>query len=86
LHKTPYLDWGWSVDQGLPSLNEKGKDDDDYAARIYVVFKTGFTLLSARTLNYVWSSNNPQASSLPNAFTEKAIVIPLRTQQDVIHV
>lgn len=86
LHNTPYLNWSWRIDQGLPPLNEKEKNGDDYAARIYIVFKTGFTPLSVRALNYVWSSNNLQDSSWPNAFTEKAIMIPLRTQQDGLHV
>ena len=86
LHNTPYLNWSWRIDQGLPPLNEKEKNGDDYAARIYIVFKTGFTPLSVRALNYVWSSNNLQDSSWPNAFTKKSIMIPLRTQQDGLHV
>lgn len=63
LHNTSYLNWSWRIDQGLPPLNEKEKNGDDYAARIYIVFKTGFTPLSVRALNYVWSSNNLQDSS-----------------------
>ena len=86
IHETPYLNWSWRVDKALQSLNEKEKSGDDYAARIYVVFKTGFTPLSARALNYVWSSNNDANTSWPNAFTEKAIMIPLRTNKDGINI
>ena len=83
IHETPFLNWSWRVDQALPELNEKDKNGDDYAARIYVVFKTGFTPLSAKALNYVWSSNNDSSEShWPNAFTEKAIMIPLRSNRD----
>ncbi len=85
IRDTPYLNWSWRIDQALPQLNEKEKSGDDYAARIYVVFKTGLTPLSARALNYVWSSNAPTNTSWPNAFTEKAIMIPLRSNQDDTH-
>ena len=82
IHETPYLNWRWRVDQALPELDEQTKMGDDYAARIYVVFKTGFTPLSAKALNYVWSSNNAPDAHWPNAYTEKAIMIPLRSNQD----
>ena len=82
VNETPYLNWSWRVDQALPKLNEKAKNGDDYAARIYVVFKTGYTPLSAKALNYVWSSNDKPDTHWPNAYTEKAIMIPLRSNQD----
>ena len=82
IEDTPYLNWSWRVDQDLPELDEKTKTGDDYAARIYVVFKTGFTPLSAKALNYVWSSNHTIDTHWPNAYTEKAIMIPLRCKLD----
>ena len=85
IHETPYLNWSWRIDQALPKLNEKEKTGDDYAARIYVVFKTGITPLSAKALNYIWSSNDTHGTYWPNAYTEKAIMIPLRSNQDKEH-
>lgn len=85
IDETPYLNWSWRIDQALPKLNEKTKNGDDYAARIYVVFKTGFTPLSAKALNYVWSSDDNPDTHWPNAYTEKAIMIPLRSNQDEVH-
>jgi hypothetical protein len=82
VNETPYLNWSWRVNQALPKLNEKAKIGDDYAARIYVVFKTGFTPLSAKALNYVWSSNDAPDTHWPNAYSEKAIMIPLRSSKD----
>ena len=79
---TPYLNWSWRIDTSLPELNELEKAGDDYAARVYVVFKTGITPLSARALNYVWASKVTDKRSWPNPFTEKAIMVPLRTNQD----
>jgi hypothetical protein len=82
IYETPFLNWTWRIDKALPMLNEQTKNGDDYAARIYVVFKTGFTPLSAKALNYVWSSANNPDTYWPNAYTEKAIMIPLRSNQD----
>ena len=58
IENNPYMNWSWRVDQALPELKEMDKSGDDYVARIYVVVKTGYTPLSAKALNYVWSSNN----------------------------
>lgn len=82
IHETPFLNWSWRINQALPALNEKTKIGDDYAARVYVVFKTGFTPLSAKALNYVWSSNDQSEGYWPNAYTDKAIMVPLRSNQD----
>ena len=82
INDTPFLNWSWRVNQALQELNEKEKSGDDYAARIYVVFKTGYTPLSAKALNYVWSSNDAPDTHWPNAYTEKAIMIPLRSSKD----
>ena len=83
LHKTPYLNWSWAIISALPELNEQTKPGDDYAARIYVVVKTGSTPWKKRALNYVWSSNNAPPESWPNAFTDKAVMIPLRAAKDL---
>ena len=82
IENTPFLNWSWRVDQALPTLDEKSKNNDDYVARIYVVFKTGLTPLSAKALNYVWSSNDQTGVYWPNPYTEKAIMIPLRCNLD----
>lgn len=82
INETPYLNWSWRIDKALSNLKEKEKSGDDYAARLYVVFKTGYTPLSAKALNYVWSSNESPDDYWPNAYTKKAIMIPLRTNQD----
>ncbi|MFK7795090.1 MAG: DUF3047 domain-containing protein [Gammaproteobacteria bacterium] len=82
LDKTPYLNWSWRVDQPLPELNEQTKAGDDYSARIYVIVKRGFAPWKTNALNYVWSSNEKPKESWPNAFTDKAMMIPLRSSLD----
>jgi len=38
LAKTPLLRWRWRVEEGLAPANERRKDGDDFAARVYVTF------------------------------------------------
>jgi len=35
----PYLSWRWKVNKAIPGTDVTSKSGDDYAARIYVVFK-----------------------------------------------
>ncbi len=82
LNETPYLNWSWRVDKSLTPINEQTKQGDDYAARIYVIVKRGLMPWKTNALNYVWSSNVQPPVSWPNAYTEKAVMIPLRNQND----
>jgi hypothetical protein len=82
LNTTPYLNWTWRVDNPLPEMNEQTKAGDDYSARIYVIVKRGFAPWKTKALNYVWSSHQSPQQSWPNAFTDKAMMIPLRTSLD----
>jgi hypothetical protein len=38
LAKTPLLRWRWRLDEGLAAADERSKDGDDFAARVYVTF------------------------------------------------
>lgn len=44
---TPMLSWRWKVPATIPGLNERQKNGDDYAARIYVTFAYNPSRLSA---------------------------------------
>ena len=58
LTKTPFLNITWKVEKDLSGINENSKKGHDYAARVFVIKKTGATPLSNRAMNYVYSSNN----------------------------
>jgi len=58
LNKTPFLNITWKVEKDLKGIIENSKKGHDYAARVFVIKKTGATPLSNRALNYVFSSNN----------------------------
>jgi hypothetical protein len=79
LEKTPYLYWRWRVENTLTNIDERTKQGDDYPARLYVVKKGGLLPWRTRAVDYVWSSNQPQGSSWPNAYTDKAQMLALRS-------
>ncbi len=45
----------WKVEKDLSGINEKTKKGHDFAARFFVVKKTGLTPLSNKAINYVFS-------------------------------
>jgi len=79
LTRTPYLNWSWRVDSPLNGVDETTKQGDDYAARIYVIRKTGIFSLNSLAISYVWSSHQKEGSVWLNAFTDNAAMIAVRT-------
>ena len=82
LSKTPYLNITWKVEKGLRGINERSKKGHDYAARVFVVKKTGATPLSNRAMNYVFSSNEDVNVSQPSPYTKKSIDFVLATTKE----
>ena len=66
LSKTPFLNITWKVEKDLSGIIENSKKGHDYAARVFVIKKTGATPLSNRAMNYVYSSNNEISSNQPS--------------------
>lgn len=79
LSKTPYLHWSWRVDNVLQNTNETTREGDDYPARIYVIVSGGLFFWKTKALNYVWSSNQAVDTSWPNAYTENAHMLAVRS-------
>ena len=82
LVETPFLNITWKVEKDLPGINESSKKGHDYAARVFVVKKTGATPLSNRAMNYVFSSNKNVNTYHPSPFTKKSIDYALSTTKD----
>ncbi len=83
LHKTPYLNWQWRIENHLGSINEQAKSGDDYSARLYVVVSGGWAFWKTRALNYVWSSNSSKSQIWENAFAGKnAMMLALRSSSE----
>ena len=81
LLKTPFINITWKVEKGLSGIVEDSKKGHDYAARVFVVKKTGATALSNRAINYVFSSNNLVGENWTSPFTKKSIDYVLSTTQ-----
>ena len=82
LNKTPYINITWKVEKDLEGIEENSKKGHDYAARVFVVKKTGATALSNRAINYVFSSNNFVDENWPSPFTKKSIDYVLSTTKE----
>ena len=82
LNETPFLNITWKVEKDLSGIDESTKKGHDYAARVFVVKKTGATPLSNRAMNYVFSSNNEIDAFHPSPFTKKSIDYILSTTKE----
>ncbi len=79
LLKTPFINITWKVENNLPGIVENSKKGHDYAARVFVIKKTGSTALSNRAINYVFSSNNDVGENWKSPYTKKSIDYVLST-------
>ena len=82
LLKTPFINITWKVEKDLSGIVENNKKGHDYAARVFVIKKTGSTPLSNRAINYVFSSNNDVGENWPSPYTKKSIDYVLSSTKD----
>ena len=73
LNKTPFINITWKIEKDIPGINETTKKGHDFAARVFVIKKTGATALSNRAVNYVFSSNQDVGSNSPSPYTKKSV-------------
>ena len=85
LNKTPIINITWKVEKDLAGIKENTKKAHDYAARVFVIKKTGATILSNRAINYVFSSNNEVGFNSPSPYTKKSIDYVLSTTKDSLN-
>ena len=82
LNKTPIINITWKVEKDLVGIKENTKKGHDFAARVFVIKKTGATPLSNRAINYVFSSNNKVGFNSPSPYTKKSIDNVLATTEE----
>ncbi len=82
LDATPYINITWKVEKDLKGIKENTKKGHDFAARVFVIKKTGATPLSNRAINYVYSSNLNIDDNMPNPYTKKSIDYVLSTTKN----
>ena len=73
LNKTPFVNITWKIEKDLQGIKENTKKGHDFAARVFVIKKTGATPLSNRAINYVFSSNSEVGLNSPSPYTKKSI-------------
>ena len=82
LNKTPFINITWKIEKDLSGIRENTKKGHDFAARVFVIKKTGATPLSNRAINYVFSSNNEVGTNFPSPYTKKSIDNVLASTQN----
>jgi len=85
LNKTPFINITWKVEKDLLGIKENTKKGHDFAARIFVIKKTGATPFSNRAINYVFSSNNDVGFNSPSPYTKKSIDYVLATTKNKLN-
>lgn len=70
----PVLSWRWKINDIIAAGDERTKQGDDYAARVYVIFPHWF-FPKTRTLNYIWANHLAAGEMLPNAYTANAMML-----------
>ena len=73
LNKTPFINITWKIEKDIPGIDETAKKGHDFAARVFVIKKTGATALSNRAINYVFSSNQDVGNNSRSPYTKKSI-------------
>ena len=84
ISRTPILNWSWRADNVHDIRDQQQKTGDDYAARLYVVIRTGIFPWQTRALNYVWSNYPSTQHHWPNPFTSKAVMLPRRGEAQAL--
>ena len=85
LDETPFINITWKVEKDLSGIRENTKKGHDFAARVFVIKKTGATPLSNRAINYVFSSNNEVGANFTSPYTKKSIDNVLSSTKDSLN-
>lgn len=82
LNKTPWLSYWWKVESFPGTTDEKLKVQDDFAWRVSVTVTPGITMMSSKTIVYVWTPNQPEDSAWGNPFAPKQFKMLAATATD----
>jgi hypothetical protein len=73
-----HLSWSWKIDSTIKNGDERHKEGDDYAARVYVVFPGRF-FWQMKAINYIWANRLPKGAHIPNAFSSNAMMLAVES-------
>lgn len=78
----PTLKWSWKIDHTIKKGDEKTKDGDDFAVRVYVVFPRGF-FSKTRAISYVWANKLPKGEHVVSPFTSNIITVAVDSGEEL---
>ena len=81
INRKPFINWKWRVNEfpgksGPESISSK--KDEDFAARIYVIFPAAF-FTSSKAIEYIWAEKLPEGESGPSAYSNNIRVLVVRS-------
>jgi len=77
LNKRHRLSWEWDVVKFPQKHGPRSKENDDYAARIYVIF-TSFSLFG-KCIEYIWDESIPEETIFASPYSDKIRFIVAQT-------
>ena len=79
--KSPVISWKWNVDK-FPEKKVKEsletKNEDDFAARVYVIFPAAF-FTNSKVLEYIWSETLPEGTIGTSPYSKNIKLIVARS-------
>ncbi len=75
----PVLEWRWKIEAPLAVADERVKEGDDFAARVYVVAPGEGLFGLPFAISYVWSASAPVGADWPNPFTSKVRMVAVES-------
>lgn len=70
----PILKWSWRIEHTFKKGDERTKDGEDFAARVYVIFPRGM-FSRMRAISYVWANKLPKGEHVASPFSNNIITI-----------
>lgn len=101
LKQYPILSWRWKISERPTGKDDGLRDDDDHAARLYLMFNTPqqresklklmWRLLSSdeaelpHAINYIWAHSAPLDIPLANPYDKRVMMIPVNRGDTQMH-
>ncbi|MFH1791204.1 MAG: DUF3047 domain-containing protein [Candidatus Omnitrophota bacterium] len=84
IRKDPVISWKWKVREfprkSLPESID-GKREEDFAARVYVIFPASF-FTNSKAIEYIWAEELPAGTQGTSGYTNNLKVMVLRSGPD----
>jgi hypothetical protein len=78
----PTLKWSWRINHTIKKGDEKSKDGEDFAVRVYVIFPRGF-FSKTRSICYVWANKLPKGEHVASPFTPNIITVAVDSGEEL---